>query len=123
MIVSLTPFIARDPATGQGLTDLWLADRAAMLAWQNEIHQADAEATALHPYTSASTSGIAPQHFKDNASGKEIHQGGLINLDQRQFIFGGNDTLYGGADNDFADGGAANDASYAIPLERRAACI
>jgi len=102
---------------GEGnYSDLWLADRAAMLSWQNKLNAVDIDATAMNPYIANSAS----QHFKDITSGKEIFINGLVE-ESRDFIFGSNtqadvltghnknDHLYGGAGNDTLSGGQGND--------------
>jgi len=106
-------------------SDLWLADRAAMLSWQNKLNALDIDATAMTPYIA----NTASQHFKDIASGKEIFINGLV-VESQDFIFGsgtqadvitghnkndhlygldGNDTLSGGLGNDWLEGGLDDD--------------
>lgn len=116
-------------AGGEGnYSDMWLADRAAMLGWKNKLNGLDIDATAINPYI---TNAIS-QHFKDITRGKEIFINGLV--EEAQDIIFGSDTqtdvitgrnkddhLYGGADNDILrsgqgnnglDGGVASEADW-----------
>ena len=88
-------------------SDLWLADRAAMLSWQNKLNELDIEATAMAPYID---NGVS-QHFKDIATDKEIFINGLVE-EAQDFIFGSNthtDVITGHNNNDHLYGGAGND--------------
>lgn len=116
-----------DEATGTGLTDAWLTDRAAMLSWKLKAATEDRdfskegvfnvpEGTPL-PATDIAGYG-SPQYFKDIGSGE------VLNLSstsaRRMFIFGSDDTdvitggnysdrLYGMGGNDYLDGKAGDD--------------
>ncbi|MEZ5614543.1 MAG: calcium-binding protein [Rhodocyclaceae bacterium] len=101
-----------DKATGQGeLTDEYLADRAAFLAWKNRLAQEDADAS-----TTAYNKGSATdQWFRDNASNLTLNLGsGAVPADKRRFIFDGDNagTLSGGSQSDRLYGGGGNDVLY-----------
>ncbi|MCK6413893.1 MAG: hypothetical protein L6Q55_15935 [Azonexus sp.] len=99
-----------NPITGQGeLTDEYLTDRAAMLAWKNKLALEDADAT-----TTAYSKGDAPDaYFKDFASGLTLNLGGQLTSPaaKRRFLFdgdgddvgqgnGGDDVIFGGSGDD-----------------------
>lgn len=110
-------------------SDMYLADRAAMLSWQNKLNAVDRETSNLLPYSELSQSMVITtpsQYFQDITSQTELYLGGT---DRRKFIFGsisndvatggdkadrlygmgGDDILNGGAGNDWLEGGANND--------------
>jgi len=113
--------------TGLGLTNNWLEDRAAMLAWKLKAAMEDRDfskegvlnLSASTPLSETDIAGYGPpQYFKDLSTGE------VLNLSstsaRRMFIFGGEgedvihgghyaDRLYGGAGNDYLDGKAGND--------------
>ncbi|MEO1768094.1 calcium-binding protein, partial [Thiobacter aerophilum] len=107
-----------DPATGTGsLTDLYLQDRAAFLAWKNKTYTEDTDVGRVYD-------GSA-WHFKDEAGGAELWVGNPYDVKSspqlRHLVFGGSgaDTLTGGdnADHLYGDSGddtlnAGNGADY-----------
>ena len=107
-------------------SDLYLADRAAMLSWQNKLNAEDVQTSAGQhaAENSLPNSAIdAPlQYFKDATTNTEIYLGATA--DRRQFIFGSNnddtaekaisggtqnDHLYGMGGHDQINGGDGND--------------
>ena len=106
-------------------SDLYLADRAAMLGWLNKTYTEDTDVGRVYD-------GSA-WHFKDGASGKQVWVGNPYDVKRdltlHEVIFGqsgvdtlsgsanadhlyggaGNDTLSGGAGNDYLEGGLDND--------------
>jgi hypothetical protein len=78
----LTPLVHRyDPASGQGeLTERYLRDRAAMLAWMNKINTEDTPAlgggTGIEVYSVPHPG--TPYRFKDEASQTQINLGGGV---------------------------------------------
>jgi Ca2+-binding RTX toxin-like protein len=121
-----------DPETDTGtLTDLYLADRAAMLSWIIKRNKEDSTATILD-------SNAPDAIFRDIAGVNlfgtplvttEIRLGSGGDADRRHFTFGsttgdaisggnkndhlygmgGNDTISGGLGNDYIEGGAGQD--------------
>jgi Ca2+-binding RTX toxin-like protein len=102
-------------------SDLYLADRAAMLGWQNLLNTKDITTGNLTPYSIVNANAVitnAAQYFQDIASGTEIYLGAI---DRAKFIFGTNtddgsitggdkaDHLYGMAGNDILNGGQGSD--------------
>jgi Ca2+-binding RTX toxin-like protein len=119
-----------DPASGEGtLTTEWIADRAAMLAWQIKLNTEDAPASESKPYNPGL--GTSAAYFEDVAADKKFFLGqpDWGNINRRQFIFGddrnstlvggnlddslygqsGNDKLFGGAGADTLEGGRGDD--------------
>ena len=99
-----------DPATGSGnLTDMYLADRAAMLAWRLKVNLGDLVGDIAPNYQGD------PWHFKDVTSGKQVWVGNPYDVksDTRlhEVIFGQSsvDTLNGSANADHLYGGAGSD--------------
>ncbi|MBZ0093462.1 MAG: hypothetical protein K8F27_14730, partial [Sulfuricellaceae bacterium] len=110
-----------DPATGTGnLSDLYLADRAALLSWKDYFNKDDKTPVKID-YKGEQYA------FKDDASGYTVLLGNDSNIQsvpvsalrQVHFGTGADDTLaggdkidhlYGGSGNDILAGGAANDA-------------
>jgi Ca2+-binding RTX toxin-like protein len=119
--------------TASTISDQWIADRVAMLAFKNDFNMRNIE-----PYKPDLTEGagdnvtpkIAPIYFEDMVSGYKIQQGRLDGGTAKRFIFGddtantditggryddrlygnaGNDTLTGDAGNDYLEGGAGID--------------
>jgi trimeric autotransporter adhesin len=116
---------SQDIADGNvNYSDMWLADRAAMLSWVNKLNKDDISTDRLHPYENTLPMGLTdtqPQHFQDMLMGVDIYLGPE---ERRQFIFGSNDNdsgdkaitggtkddhLYGMGGNDQIDGGKGND--------------
>lgn len=114
-----------DPATGQGLTDHWLEDRAAMLSWVNlrntedlsnyglDTHQNPADFYDVTTSTYVSLASVATdyndiRHFIFGAENRnDSFSGG--NLSDHLYGMGGNDTLAGNGGNDYLEGGLGND--------------
>ena len=76
-----------DAATGSGnLTDLYLADRAAMLSWLLKVNAGDLTGDVAPSYQGDSW------HFKDEASGKQVWAGNPLYVKSdttlREVIFG-----------------------------------
>lgn len=123
-----------DPATGEGtMTELYLADRAAMLAWMNQINtqdiQGQTEADGAQAFSLSTTTGT-PYLFQDTGSNTRIHIGNNSTYDpvtqtatvtpSRRIYFGGDaadsltgasshDHLYGMGGDDTLTGGGGND--------------
>ena len=102
-----------NPVTGQGgLTDEYLTDRAAFLAWKNKLAVMDYPSAELTPYVGT---GAVSQFFDDRASGLRIYMGTQPIADKRWFVFGtegddqGSAAIVGGNKNDNLYGGAGND--------------
>jgi Ca2+-binding RTX toxin-like protein len=112
-------------------SDMFLADRAAMLSWQNLLNSKDITTSNLLPYSIVGpnlTVSNAPQYFQDVTSKSEIFVGGIgrqhfvfgsskddapiIGGDKNDHLYGmaGNDTLDGGKGNDYLEGGAGQDS-------------
>ena len=117
------------PATGQGtLTDLWLADRAAMLGWVLKANQADKSGTidnnvrsVLESYTfsdlstgmtltvrggwqrAGNAAGATPFAVTFGSDADETISGTDVS------ILGKGDRLYGGSGNDTLNGNGGND--------------
>ncbi|MBZ0146916.1 MAG: hypothetical protein K8F62_05145, partial [Pseudorhodoplanes sp.] len=100
-----------DPASGQGnLSEAWLQDRAAMLAWKVKLATEDFAITA-----GAYTEG-PDAYFSDLSSGFRINLGSNWTnpADKRRFVFGSEqgEGVSGGSQNDRLYGGAGNDGLY-----------
>jgi hypothetical protein len=107
-----------DPATGAGrLTSEYLADRAALLAWQTLLNTRDILTGPARPYSGDEVSEAT--QFLDRATGSQIVLGGQLAA-RRRILFGAagmdlldggtlNDRLYGGAGNDVLNGNGGND--------------
>ncbi|MHB9119793.1 MAG: hypothetical protein ACYC2R_16205, partial [Burkholderiales bacterium] len=107
-----------DPAIGTGnLSDSYLSDRAAMLAWKIKFNQEDFVNSAANPYHDAPDA-----YFKDVHTGTELFLGNpaMGQMDRRYILFGDtladtlngsaqSDRLYGMAGNDTLDSGGGND--------------
>jgi len=117
------------PTTGQGeLTDEYLADRAAMLAWKVKFNIADGRPEEAKQVRD-------PWRFEDKTSGAlyELTPGGAAFTRFNQVVFGrddaadtltgdiltdrfygggGNDILKGEGGNDYLEGNAGNDELY-----------
>jgi Ca2+-binding RTX toxin-like protein len=100
-------------AEGQGTyTDLYLADRAAMLTWKLKLAASDIDAAAT-PYRDAPDAW-----FRDNASNLTVHLGAMLtnSTDKPRYIFGADqlvennvENLQGGTNNDHIYGGGGTD--------------
>ncbi len=107
-----------DPATGAGrLTSEYLADRAALLAWQTLLNTRDILTGPARPYSGDEVSEAT--QLLDRATGSQIVLGGQLAA-RRRILFGAagmdlldggtlNDRLYGGAGNDVLNGNGGND--------------
>jgi len=107
---------AEQRANGEAsYSDFYLADRAAMLSWQNKLNAEDFVDSGFGYLTAAKSA-----YFEDKATGTVIQLNKLAG-DKRYFIFGSdaesdminggdyNDHLYGGGGDDTLDGGNGND--------------
>jgi Ca2+-binding RTX toxin-like protein len=108
-------------------SDMWLADRAAMLSWVNFANKDDIQTSAgQHALNNGIPNALVDAtqryYFKDITSQTEIYLSG--SQDRRKFIFGSNaddagdaainggdlsDHLYGMGGNDTINGGDGND--------------
>lgn len=113
-------------------SDLWLADRAAMLSWVNLANKEDIQTSADQQVANnglpnALEGATQRYYFQDMTSGTEVYLG--TSQDRQKFIFGsiaadtiagsdfndhlygmgGNDTLNGGKGKDWLEGGADDD--------------
>ena len=114
---------ADDRANGKAnFSDLYLADRAAMLSWKLSLANSDVPTSENFPYFSFSTSAA---YFEDKTLGDKIYLGapGTDHAHRQQYIFGTNsgdtldggngaDHLYGQASNDVLNGGDGNDQLF-----------
>jgi len=106
-----SPFL--DPATGTGnLTDMYLADRAAMLSWRLKVNTKDLVGDVAPYYQGNSW------HFKDVTKGAQVWVGNPYDVKSdpglREVIFGqiGEDALNGSDNGDHLYGGAGNDTLF-----------
>jgi hypothetical protein len=113
-----------DPETGEGsLSEEWIADRAAMLAWVIKLNSEDVRTTAGNPYNPADAD-TPRAYFLDLASKQELFlgqkEGSGENELRRRFIFGDDkdntikgagvsDRLYGGDGGDYILGLGGDD--------------
>jgi hypothetical protein len=90
-------------------SDNWLTDRAAMLSWQVQISNDDAQATESSPYLPFFTA-VPSQYFQDVTTGQELFLGGI---DRRRIIFGSDsgESIYGRGNNDRLYGGGGADTA------------
>jgi hypothetical protein len=104
-----------NPATGTGeLTDEYLTDRSAMLAWKNKLATMDFLTSEPKPYVEP---GMTGQMFDDRTSGTKIYTGTVAQPlpDKRWFVFGtdgddsGSTAIVGGSKSDRLYGGGGND--------------
>lgn len=108
-----------NPETGTGdLSNEWLVDRAAMLAWKLKLNSEDYPSSIANPYHDDPNA-----YFKDFGSGEQIVVGNppMGQMDRRFILFGSEagevlngtsqqDRLYGMGGDDRIDGGG--DADY-----------
>ncbi len=105
-----------DPATGAGaLTERYLRDRAAMLAWQMQFNTDDIQPEGNTYYK---FQGGTPFYFRDMTSDTRISIGGGYRLDMLKplsefshvvFGSGNDDPIFGQGKNDWLYGGMGDD--------------